>query len=78
MRRFLQFRLDCHGLFIATGRYARAAHFDRAQRVCSFCNSGALGDERHLIFDCAALAFLRSRYADLFPDSTQTMRSFFT
>ena len=34
MRRFLQFRLGCHGLPIATGRFAAAAHVDRAQRGC--------------------------------------------
>ena len=30
-----------------------------------------------LIFECTALASLRSRYADLFTNSTNTMRSFF-
>ena len=77
MRRFLQFRLGCHGLPIAVGRLAGAAHVGRAQRVCLSCNSGALGDERHLIFECAALASLRSQYADLFTGNTDTMRSFF-
>ena len=77
LQRFLQFRLGCHGLPIATGRFAGAAHVDRAQRVCLSCNAGALGDERHLIFECTALASLRSRYADLFTSSTDTMRSFF-
>ena len=47
------------------------------QRVCLSGNAGALGDERHLIFECTALASLRSRYADLFTSSTDTMRSFF-
>ena len=77
MQRFLQFRLGCHCLPIATGRFAGAAHVDRAQRVCLSCNAGALGDERHLIFECTALASLRSRYAGLFTSSTDTMRSFF-
>ena len=77
MQRFLQFRLGCHGLPIATGRFAGAAHVDRAQRVCLSCNAGALGDERHLMFECTALASLRSRYAGLFTSSTDTMRSFF-
>ena len=45
--------------------------------VFSTCNAGALGDERHLIFECTALASLRSRYAGLFTSSTDTMRSFF-
>ena len=77
MQRFLQFRLGCHCLPIATGRFAGAAHVDRAQRVCLSCNAGALGDEKHLIFECTALASLRSRYAGLFTSNTDTMRSFF-
>ena len=77
MRRFLQFRLGCHGLPIATGRFAGTVHVDRAHSLCLSCNAGALGDERHFIFECTALASLRSRYADLFTSSTDTMRSFF-
>ena len=77
MQRFLQFRLGSHGLPIATGRFAGTAHVDRAQRVCLSCNAGALGDERHLIFECTALSSLRSRHADLFTSSTNTMRSIF-
>ncbi len=61
----------------ATRRFAGAAHVDRAHRVCLACNSGAVGDEMHLVFECAALASLRSRYASLFTGSTDTMRSFF-
>ena len=76
MRRFLQFRLGCHGLPIAAGRFAGTAHVDRAQRVCLSCNSGALGGERHLVFECTALASLRSRYEDFITSCTDTMRSF--
>ena len=74
MQRFLQFRL---GLPIATGRLAGAGHVDRANRVCLACNSGAVGDEKHMIFECTALAPLRQRHADLFTPPTDTMRSFF-
>ena len=56
MQRFLQFKLGCHGLSIASGRFAGAAHVDRARRVCLSCTIGALGDERHLIYERAALA----------------------
>ena len=77
MRRFLQFRLGCHGLPIATGRLAGAGHVGRADRVCLACNSGGVGDEKHMIFECAALAPLRQQYADLFTPRTGTMRSFF-
>ncbi|DBB06400.1 TPA: hypothetical protein ACH3X1_011961 [Trebouxia sp. C0004] len=45
----------------AAGRLAGAAHVARAHRVCLACNSGAVGDEMHLVFECTALASLRSR-----------------
>ena len=76
MQRFLQFRLGCHGLPIATGRLAGAGHVDRANRVCLACNSGAIGDVKHMIFECAALAPFRQQHADLFTPQTETMRTF--
>ncbi|DBA79585.1 TPA: hypothetical protein ACH3X1_008274 [Trebouxia sp. C0004] len=51
--------------------------FPRARRLCLACNSGAVGDEMHLVLECNALASLRSRYVSLFTGSTDTMRSFF-
>ena len=77
MQRFLQFRLGCHGLPIAAGRLAGDGHVDRSHRVCSCCSGGALGDEMHLVFECAALTHLRQRHASLFTNHTDTMRSFF-
>ena len=44
-QRFLQFRLGCHGLPIATGRSVGAGNVDRANRVCLVCNSDAVGSE---------------------------------
>ena len=64
MQRFLQFRLGCHG------RLADAGHAGRASRVCLACNSGAVGGERHMIFECTALAPLRQQHADLFTPRT--------
>ena len=77
MQRFLQFRLGYHGLPIATGRLAGAGHVDRANRVRLACNSGAIGNEMHIVFECTALAPLRRQHADLFTPRTDTMRSFF-
>ena len=74
MRRFLQFRLGCSKLPIVVGRHTGVP---RASRLCTFCGAAALGDERHLVFECAALAELRTKYADLFGDTDQTMRTFF-
>ena len=39
--------------------------------------AGAAGAEKHMTFECAALALLRQRHADLDTPSTDTMRSFF-
>ena len=50
MHRVLQIRLGCHGLLNATGPLAGAGHVDRAKRVCLACNSGAIGDEKHMIY----------------------------
>ena len=79
MQRFLQFRLVCHGLPIATDWLAGAGHVDRANRVCLVCNPGAICDEEHMIFECTALqlAPLRQQHADLFKPRTDTMGSFF-
>ena len=57
MQRFLQFRLGCHKLPTATGRCAGVV---RASRHCTFYSAGALGDERHLVFDCASLVALQA------------------
>jgi len=45
--------------------------------VCTYYNSGALGDEQHLVFESVALDSLRQRYSDLFTVASDTMRSFF-
>ena len=60
----------------ATGRLAGAGHVGRADRVCLACNGGGVGDEKHMIFECTALAPLRQLHADLFTPRTGTMRSF--
>ena len=46
----------------------------RLQRVCTKCDAGVIGDERHVVFECAALAQLRLQYAPLF--AAQTMLEF--
>ena len=52
MQQFLQCRLQlgCYGLPIAAGRLSGAGHADGANRVCLACNSGAVGDEKHIVF----------------------------
>ena len=64
-------------LLLPAGRLAGAGHVGRAGRVCLACNSGGVGDEKHMNFECTALAPLRQQHADLFTPRTDTMRSFF-
>ena len=72
MKHFVQFRLGCHKLPIATGRRTGVA---RACRLCTFCDAGAVGDKKHLVLtlECAQLAPFLAKYADLFNDKDQTM-----
>ena len=53
MKRFLQFRLGCRKLPITTGRPTGGA---RACRLCTFGDAGAVGDEKHLVFECTQFA----------------------
>ena len=59
MQRFLHCGFRCHGLPIAAGHLAGASHVNRANRGCLACNSGGIGDGKHLTFEYAPLAYLR-------------------
>ena len=37
----------------------------RHRRICKLCYAGALGDERHLLLECPALAGVRTQYSQL-------------
>ena len=56
MQRFLQFRLGSHQLLIVLGRFAGVV---RASRVCTHCDSVAVADELHMIFEYPALQAVR-------------------
>ena len=48
----------------------------RAQRLCLLCDQRAVGDERHMVFECPALQSVRDKYAALFLDGASTMQQF--
>ncbi len=73
IRQFLRFRAGCCGLPIDVGRHHRVP---RSQRLCPQCGAAALGDERHLVFECPVLEPLRTSYAALFLQPDQTMLQF--
>ena len=71
---FLRFRTGCHGLPVDQGRWG--TRVPRSERFCHLCNIQAIGDERHIVFECPALHDLRARYDSLFRPSITTMRQF--
>ena len=56
LQRILRFRMGSHLLQIEQGRHLR---LPRHRRVCRLCHTGALGDERHMLLECPALADLK-------------------
>ena len=73
MRVLLRFRMGAHSLPVVQGRRTGAP---RAQRLCLLCDQRALGDERHMVFECPALQGVRDKYAALFVDGASTMQQF--
>ena len=68
---FLRFRCGSHSL---PSNIGRRRGVPRSQRLCSQCGC-LFGDEFHRVFECPALADLRSQYQHLFA-SVDTMRRF--
>ena len=69
--RFLRFRTGCHGLPSDVGAHQGVP---RERRFCTLCQQG-VGDELHLVFECAALQDLRVQMPMIFMGVT-TMRGF--
>ena len=68
---FLRFRTGCHGLPSDVGAHQGVP---RERRFCTLCQQG-VGDELHLVFECAALQDLRVQMPMIFMGVT-TMRGF--
>jgi hypothetical protein len=62
VRSLAAFRLGAHDLEVAVGRWQGV---ERPERLCSWCGT-ALGDEKHMIFDCDKYQALRQQFPDLF------------
>jgi len=69
---YLRFRLGCSTLPVVMGRRDSTP---RHQRHCQQCGTAAVGDERHLVFECPAVQHIRDYHSDLFWDG-QSMREF--
>ena len=73
MKRLLRLRMGCHRLPRDEGSWARP-EVPRLDRVCQLCGAGALGDERHLVFECPDLLCFREQWSHLF-EGPQTMQA---
>ena len=75
LRLLMQFRMGSHALPLEQGRLTRPA-IPRHLRRCTLCESRALGDERHFVFDCPHFAHIRRQFRSLYQDAGGTMQCF--
>ena len=71
----MQFRMGSHALPVEQGRLARPA-IPRQLRRCTLCETRALGDERHFVFDCPHFTHIRRQFSLLYRDADGTMQCF--
>ncbi len=66
----MRLRLGSHNLPIEAGTMQRPP-VPRQQRTCEFCDSGAVGDDQHLLMECAATDGARAAFPALFTQQPQ-------
>ena len=71
----MQFRMGSHALPVEQGRIERPA-IPRHLRRCTLCETRALGDERHFVFDCPHFAYTRRQFRSLYQEADGTMQCF--
>ena len=59
LQRIFRCCMGSHMLPIERGRHLQ---LPRHRHDCRLCHAGALGDERHLLLECPALAGVRTQY----------------
>jgi hypothetical protein len=68
VRALASFRLGAHDLDVITAKFQPGgADVVRADRKCRLCGEG-VGDELHMVAECAAYEAVRCSHADLFND----------
>ena len=75
LRALVQFRLGSHSLPVEQGRFVRPC-LPRHLHRCDLCNTQAVGDELHHVFDCPRFGAIRAQYPNLFQDAEGSMRLF--
>ena len=71
----MQLRMGSHGLLMEQGRLARPAIPPHLRR-CALCETRALGDERHFVFECPHFANILRQFPSLYQDADGTMQCF--
>ena len=71
----MQFRMGSQALPVEQGRFARPAI---PRHLCRYtlCETRALGDERHFVFDCARFSHIRRQFRLLYQEADGTMQFF--
>ena len=64
----IKFRVGGHSLRVETDRWLHPKP-PREQRLCRCCNTGAVEDEQHFLFDCPYYASFRGQHFSLFGDA---------
>ncbi len=62
LRAVQRLRLGSHSLPVETGSIAK---IDRQDRCCTFCDSGAVWDEKHVLMECPATDVVRQHFSCL-------------
>ena len=75
LRALVQFRLGSRTLPIEQGHLARPA-IPRHLRRCTVCDTQAVGNELHCVFDCPHFSDIRAQFPGLFQDAAGCMRVF--
>ena len=61
----MQFRMGSYDLPVERGRFVRPA-LARHMRICTCCDTQAVGDDQHSIFYCPGFQGIRADYDALF------------
>ena len=75
LRALVHFRPGSHTLPIEQGPFARQA-LPRHLRLCTICDTQAVGDELHCVFDCPHFSDISAQFPGLFQDAAGCMHLF--
>ncbi len=73
---YMRFMLGSHSLGVNEGRWQDAR--PQADRICRRCAMHCIDDERHLVFECPQLQYIREQWPELFSEQARSgMKAFF-